>query len=225
MSKLNIKAVETNNLFYNQYRYSARFDLNELGVIRGLNIDKIDQIVRDRNQWRSEHRGLYSGYKQLITDRDVADLKVVGSLLKQHEQDIKFTISYHRGYVYTNSLDVVKKIHELDCIKQFHAQEAVEICPPGTIALKNPKWTHRTYFRSCYLDEAQKKQISNYLFSRENIRLSPGLSHWLKQDSGHHWQNYTQNYFFIDHNNDGELLFLNMVMSNITKRTLQIVAK
>lgn len=223
MSSLKITPVEKNSLFFNKYRYSARFVLTELGAIRGLKLNKIDNIVNQRNAWRRQHQGLYSGYRQLITDTNVKDLKTVCRILKKHEKDIKFVISYDHGYVYTNNLALVKELNNIDCIGHFNAQEVVQVCPPGTIALKDPKWTHRTYFRSVSLTDQQKSSLTEYLQSREGLRLSPGLKNWMENNQ--HWGNYTQNYFFFDHNNNGEVLFLNMVVARITGRTMQIVAK
>lgn len=224
MLSFKIHPVQKNSLFFNNYQYSARFNLNELGVIRGLDLDNIDQIVKERNEWRREHRGIYAGYRQQITAEDVERLKQVGELLKQYKSDIKFTISYHTGYVYTNNIKVITQLNELDFIQHFRVQQAVEICPVGTIALKNPCWTHRTYFRSRQLSDIQRQTLIEYLKSRENIRLGPGLRGWMNNKTLY-WNSWTQDYFFFDHNNDGEVLFLNMVHSRITGRTLQIVAK
>lgn len=223
LSKINLHSIEKNSLFFGRYRYSVKFALAELGILRGLRIDKIDQLVRDRNRWRNEHRGLYSGHKDMITDKTVDDLKIVGKLLKPYEENIKFVISYDHGYVYTNDLSLLEKINQLDCVRNVYAQEVVEVCPPGTIALKNPRWSHRTYFRSVNLTDQQKSSLTEYLASRKELRLSPGLKYWMSNNQ--YWGNFTQNYFFFDHNNNGEVLFLNMVVARITGRTMQIVAK
>jgi hypothetical protein len=223
LPSLKFTPVERNSLFFGQYRYSVRFALTELGVIRGLKLYKIDEIVRNRNEWRAQHQGIYSAYRNLIGPDEIENLKTVCRALKKYETQIKFVISYDHGYVYTNDVKLVQKIQNLDCIKNFQALEAMEVCPPGTLALKNPKWSHRTYFRSVNLTEHQKITLRDYLNNRENIRLSPGLKFWLEHDQ--YWGNYTQGYFFFDHNNDGETLFINMVVPRITGRTLQIVAK
>ena len=223
--KIQIYPVEKNSLFFNQYRYSVRFNLSELGVIRGLKYEYIDKIVRERNKFRSEHRGFYRGSNQLITAEEVANLKTVCKLLSQYQDELKLSISYHTGYVYTNNFKLAEKIFELDFIGYFRIQQAVQVCPAGTIALKNPKWTHRTYFKSRQLNDQQREQLIGYLQSRENIRLSPGLKSWMEQNNNLYWNTYTQDYYFFDHNNDGEVLFLNMVSARITGRTLQIVAK
>lgn len=225
LSNLNIHPVEKNSLFFDKYRYSIRFNLNELGVIRGLSYKHIDKIVRERNKFRGENRSFYRGSNQLITVEDVVKLKTVCELLCQYKDESKLTISYHTGYVYTNSLELAEKIFDLNFIGYFRVQEAVQVCPPGTIALKNPKWTHRTYFKSRQLSDNQRQQLIEYLRSRENVRLSPGLKMWMDTDNHRYWNTYTQDYFFFDHNNDGEVLFLNMVSARITGRTLQIVAK
>ena len=224
-SKIQIHPVEKNSLFFDRYLYSVRFNLSELGVIRGLKYEHIDKLVRERNRFRGEHRGFYRGSNQLITAEEVANLKTICELLKQYQTELKLSISYHTGYVYTNNLELIEKLYELDFIGYFRVQQAVQVCPAGTIALKNPKWTHRTYFKSRQLSDYQREQLIDYLQSRENIRLSPGLKSWMTQNHGNYWNTYTQDYYFFDHNNDGEVLFLNMVSARITGRTLQIVAK
>lgn len=221
MSNLEIHPVESDGLFYNKFEYSIRFGLSELGVIRGLNLDIIDEIVKERNQWRQEHRGLYSGYKNIITTHEVEDLKKVCALLAQHRDSMKFVISYHTGYVYTNDLNLADQLELL--VGHVRVQQAVQTRPAGTIALKNPRWTHRTYFRSITVPESAKATLVEYLNSRENVRLSPGLVYWTQHNNS--WNNWIQSYFFIDHNNDGEVLFLNMVVPRITGRTMQIIAK
>jgi len=228
LSSLDVKPVETSQFFFGLYKYSVRFDLQELGIIRGLNPDKIDQLVKDRNRWRAEHRNIYGfGDRMLRIDAiTTQNLKDLCQLLVPHQDQIKLVISYNRGYVYTNNFDLVETLANLPILSDIQIQEAKQICPPGTIALKNPLWSHRTYFRSKSVDETQRKALIGYLQNRENVRLSPGLKEWVEQKTGNGWwTSYTHTHFFLDHNNDGELLFLNMVVPNITRKSKQIVAK
>ena len=228
LSNLKIKPVETNQPFYGKYRYSARFNLEELGIIRTLNIDIIDRLVSERNVWRQQHQRLYSighrGTWQITPDK-VDKLKRMCRLLAQHKEHIKFVVSYDRGYVYTNDIELVKLIYYTDFVESFQAQEAMEVCPVGTIALRDPKWTHRTYFKSKSITDIQRDTLINYLNGRENVRLSPGLQQWMTTRASVYWKTWIQDYYFIDHNDDGEVLFLNMVVPRITGRTLNIIAK
>lgn len=228
MSNLKIKPVETNQLFHKKYRYSVRFDLPELGIIRGLELDNIDQVVKERNEWRAQLESRYSfGNKDQITDTTKENLRDMCELLAQHKDQIKFVISFDRGYVYTNDSVLVKQIAGKQTVTRVQVQEAKQICPEGTIALIDPKWTHRTYFKSKNVSEFQRNSLTEYLASRENVRLSPGLKEWItnSRNINNWWKSWTHSHFFIDHNNDGEVLFMNMVIPNITGRTLQIVAK
>jgi hypothetical protein len=224
-SLFNIYTVGKNSLFFNKYRYSARFQLNDLGVIRGLDCKSIDKIVQDRNRWRDDHQQSYRYFSKVITPDEVTNLKTVCKQLGQYKEQIKFSVSYDRGYVYTNSLSIIEELLNLDCIgTDVLVQEAVVTSPSGTIALIDPKWSHRTYFRSKTLSDQERTTLIEYLNTRENVRLSPGLASWIKNHS-RYWANWVQDYFFIDHNNDGEVLFLNMVVPRITGRCLQIIAK
>lgn len=220
---LNIHKIQKNSLFFNQYCYSIRFTLHELGVIRGLKYDKIDKIVKDRNQWRSENQLRWNYKQRPITEQETANLKTVCQLLMSVQDQIKLAISYDYGYVYTNNIDVIQQIHDLECIGRAHIQQVQITGLPDTVALKNPTWSHRTYFRSKTLTDQQRSTLVDYLSARDNIRLSPGLKQWL--GSRYFGAKWLQDYYFFDHNNDGEVLFLNMVIPRITGRTLQIVAK
>ena len=222
MSSLKVKPVETDQPFFGKYRYSVRLDLSELGVIRGLNPDNIDQIVKERNEWRQQHQRL-NPYQ--INATMTQNLKDLCHLLVHHKEQMKFVISYDRGYVYTNDFELVKALYYLPTLDKIQIQEAKQVCPAGTIALIDPKWSHRTYFRSKSVDETQRNTLVEYLKARENIRIGPGLKQWIQDRPRGWWTQWTQSYFFIDHNNDGELLFLNMVVPNITRLTKQIVAK
>ena len=224
-TNLKPRTVERTSLFHKQYQYSAKFSLNELGVIRGLKYRDIDKIVADRNRWRDDNSKFYGFSGLKIQDYQVEDLKTVCRLLMKHRNDIKFTVSYDTGYVYTNDFKLVEKISHLDIIRNFQAQQVKIVGEPGTIALKDSQWTHRTYFRSKTLTEQQRNTLVDYLRTRENIRLGPGLKQWMNADYNIRWNVWTHDYFFFDHNNDGEVLFLNMVVPRITGRTLEIVAK
>lgn len=227
MSSLKVKPVETSQLFFGQYKYSIRFDLPELGVIRGLNLDSIDEIVKERNRWRQESKRLY-GYvtnPRAIDNAMKQNLRDMCELLLLHRDQIKVVISFDRGYVYTNNFDLVKRIAGEQMLDKVQVREATTVCAPGTLVRIDPQWSHRTYFKSRAINETQRKSLVEYLRSRENVRLSPGLTAWVKDRTNGWWINWTHAHFFIDHNNDGEVLFLNMVSPNITGRTLQIVAK
>ena len=226
MSSLKVKPVETDQLFYGLYRYSVRFDMRELGIIRGLNPDKIDRLVDDRNRWREDHKNLYGGIQMYHIDATMRqNLKDLCCLLVPYREQIKFVVSYDRGYVYTNDFELVGTLAGMPILDKIQIQEAKQICPAGTIALHDPKWSHRTYFRSKAIDESQRKTLVEYLRTRENVRMGPGLKDWVNTPGNSWWVNWTHAHFFIDHNNDGELLFLNMVVPNIVRQTKQIVAK
>lgn len=220
-----VTTVEKNRLFYDQYHYSAKFDMNEVGVIRGLDFGGIDRVVAYRNSWRAQAGPRHSWAKNMISPDDVDQLKTLCNLLCKFKHQIKFVVSLNRGYVYTNNLDVFKKIQSLNLVHDFSISQVVVTSAADCIALTNPKWAYRTFFRSVTLDEYQRNTLIQYLNSRENIKLGPGLKSWCKQDTNRWWQRLTQNYFFIDHDDSGEIVFLNMVIPRITSKTFRLVAK
>lgn len=223
--KCPITTVDKNRLFYDQYHYSAKFDMEEIGVIRGLKFDHIERIVAYRNAWRSQAGPRHNWVKNLISDENVKQLKTMCSLLRKFGPDIKFVVSLNRAYVYTNNLAVLDEIQKVDFIREFSISHVNVISDTDAIALRNPKWAYRTFFRSITLDEHQRNTLIQYLNSRQNIKLGPGLKFWCNQDTSKWWQRLTQNYFFIDHNDAGEIFFLNLVIPRITAKTFRLVAK
>ena len=113
-TNLKPRTVERTSLFHKQYQYSAKFSLDELGIIRGLRYRDIDRLVAERNKWRDDNSRFYGYMGRRIQDCQVEDLKTVCRLLMEHKKDIKFTVSYDTGYVYTNDLKLVEKIQKHD---------------------------------------------------------------------------------------------------------------
>lgn len=217
-----IVTVEKNRLFYGQYCYSGKFYLSELGVIRGLDRDKIDSIVSYRNHSRSSSYGFKV---DKITANNVQDLKTLCDTLTQYRDQIKFVVSYNRGHVYTNNLEVLQKIQALTFLYGFSVHQVRVISAEDCIALTNPRWTYRTYFRSQTLTEHQRDVLVQYLDTRQSINLSRGLRSWCQNPKNRWWNLLSQSYFFIDHDDIGEVMFLNMVAPRITNKTFKLVAK
>lgn len=217
-----IVTVEKNRLFYSQYCYSGKFYLSELGVIRGLERDKIDAIVSYRNNSRNSSYGFKV---QKITADNVRDLKTLCDTLSQYRDELKFVVSYNRGHVYTNNLEILQKIKDLTFLYGFSIHQVNLISASDCIALTNPRWAYRTYFRSMSLTEHQREVLIQYLGSRQNIKLSRGLQAWCQTPKNRWWDLLSQSYFFIDHDDAGEVMFLNMVAPRITNKTFKLVAK
>jgi hypothetical protein len=217
---LKIEIVDSSQPFYGQYQYSFKFYLYNVNVLRVLDHEAISERIEHQRIWRSTSNWRYS---KEITDNDVDHLHNLCDVLTAYKGQFKIVVSSNVAYVYSNDLDFITSLSNLPYLTHTRVSQINVTRPSGTIALKDPKWTHRTYFRSRTLDVDKKNQLRNYLLKRENIRISPGLFDWFEYSAN--WNTWTQSYYFIDHNNDGEILFLNMVSPGITNRTLQIVAK
>jgi len=225
--KLKIQPVERNTLFYSKYNYSVKFSQQELSAARNLSSQHINKIIAVRRSWT-----LGMPWRRPISQQIVDNLHTTCDVLSKHKANIKFVVSMDTGYVYTNDLQIVQEIKDLcssGVVRGYSAQQVIATVPQGTIALCDPKWKLRTYFRDCAVTDEQKESLRNYLANRENVRLSPGLQQWVTEDRstrlGYKIHPYVYGHFFIDHNDSGEVLFLNMVMPRITRRTFQIVAK
>lgn len=217
-----IKPKFTDRLFYGQYQYCCKFYLNEIGVIRGLKINDIDDTIKRRNEWRRQ--GFYQS-TNLISQATRDNLIDFCSYLLSQPSKLKLIASYNFGYVYTSDVDIVNDILTKSYVKPYTVTEAVVDRPLNTIRLQDPKWTHRTFFKERNIGAAEQHSLSEFLKSRTNLRVSPGLTNWMSLKDDHWNKSWLMSYYFVDHNNDGELLFLNMVAPGITGKTSQIIAK
>ena len=113
LSDIEIFPIETNRLFFDKYQYNARFNLSEITALRGLNIEQLDRTVKQRNLWRQhdlQWHGRTGRIKYEITPVDVERLRTLGNLLTSVKDKIKFVVSYDRGYVYANDIDILKSM-------------------------------------------------------------------------------------------------------------------
>jgi hypothetical protein len=96
--------------------------------------------------------------------------------------------------------------------------EAVINKPRDVVLLKNPKHTHRSYFRYKKITQQQKHNLVKFLENQQNfVRLSPSLLDWLDNRFFR-----SQDYFFIDHDGVNWLTMLSLVCPDIIRKTMQI---
>jgi hypothetical protein len=138
------------------------------------------------------------------------------------KRERRMTIAGSWFYVYTNDQTLVDDLAALPWLDQDRMlfTQINLVGRPGTVRLQQASYQQRTYFRSLILDQRLRETLRNLLKNQEDIRISPGLSQWMKHPK---WSR-TFDYHFIDHNGQGILTMLALLSPRLIRRTMPIVA-
>jgi hypothetical protein len=218
--------VVKDRLFYDQFEFCIKFHLEEVSCLRTLDHAQIDRMIERRVAWRSISQTLYSrplvtqlsNQSNVITETTVKNLHILADVLLTTTEKFKLVVSAFTGYVYTNNTALIKKIAKLPGIKHAEYSRSVVGRPKNTIQLKDPKYQWRSYFKLSKLSTEQKTQLQNFLINQPDIRLSPGLKQWIMTKFTR-----TQDYFFIDYNEQLWLTMLALVQPGLIRKTLEII--
>lgn len=229
------KLVVKDRLFYNRFKYSIVFQLDEASCLReSLELDRINRMIERRITWREiaqqkyagniksslfgNHQTIVARRQKEITEETVDNLHKLSSLLLATSADFKLVVSVDQGHVYTNDLELIDQINTLPGITQKSYSQAVICRPKDTIQLKDPKHEFRSYFKITKITKEQKDHLIAFLANQTAVRLSPALNHWTTVPV-----NRTQDYFFVDHNEMAWLTMLSLVRPGLIRKTMQII--
>ena len=208
------------------------FTLDEANALKSLDHEYIDAIIERRILWREVAQQRWSGGKQNfnqtiiskrwrdITNKTSEDLHNFAELLISTCTEFKLVTSVNHGWIYTNTTSLIKKLKNLDYLSDKDYTEAVVSRPKGTVKLKTPKHTHRSYLKSIKLTHQQKQNLINFFANQlDSIRVGPAFNKWLTESP----YLRTQDYFFMDHVGESWLVMLNLIHPGIIRKTKEII--
>ena len=154
-----------------------------------------------------------------ITEQTEENLHKLADILIKTSVDFKLVTSVNQGWVYTNSKTLVK---QLDKMAELEFKEFKEVHinrPKNTVKLKNPKHTHRSYFKLTKISDAEKERLVNFFVNQQDhIRLSPALAQWTVTPFKR-----TQDYFFVDYTGEEWLIMIALINPSIIRKTSAII--
>jgi hypothetical protein len=154
-----------------------------------------------------------------ITDDTVKHLHELAETLLTTSADFKLVVSVHQAYVYTNDQPLIDQLDNMSILKQKNYARAVVGRPKNTVRLKNPKHKYRSYFKIIKLTAQQKSNLVNFLANQNSyVRISPALAKWVVEPFYR-----TQDYFFVDYDDESWLTMLGLVRPGLIRKTMQII--
>lgn len=222
---INFTQIASDRLFYDRWQYCMHFRLEELSVMRDLDHADITRRLIQNQNWREHIRRRWPQNNFVRTHRDISEitharLHDLCDLLLAHSPDsYKLVITVDQGRVYTNNLDLIHSLTSVAYLENKRYTEAVIARSRDTVVLKGSKFKFRSYFTSIKLTLEAKNSIKRF-FDNQEIRLGPSTVKWFEQPYLR-----SQDYFFIDYNDLGCLVMLNLVQPGLIRKTLTIVTK
>ena len=228
--------VKTDRLFFDQFRYCVRIIVPDISCCKelknqDLTLDQALTAVNRSFEKRRESR-LRWGVTKLYADTDnkarkqrLDRLLSVAGFLYPYRSEIKMVFSGDWGIFYTNSVDFVHAFILKNFSLSIDFREAVIDRPRNTVRLESSQFDHRSYLAEKSIDPAVKQNLKIYLMSQSDLRIGPGLKNWLNEQHYYsRWRkNWTQRYFFIDHNDAGFTVMINLIVPGLIRKTISIV--
>jgi hypothetical protein len=230
-SNLKFKRTIKDRLFYDLYQYSVSFHLDEVSALRELNHQYIDVIIERRRQWREislqrwtnsvqSNKNIITRRAKDITDETVINLHALTDVLLRSRVEFKLVTSVSTAWVYTNDIQLLETLDELDFLIWKNYSEAVVDRPKNTIKLKEPKHKYRSYLKCVKLTDEEKTHLCNFFANQHgHARISPALLKWM----GERWHR-TQDYFFVDHDDESWLVMLSLIKPSMIRKTVELIA-
>jgi hypothetical protein len=227
---LQFKPVLKDRLFFEKYRYSVSFLIDEASALilpfdqkeLDANLDKRYRWREEfNNRWRTSHGYSYApSWAKPITSEIRQNLHTVADILRKNIDDIKISTSICKVWIYSNNLKLIENLNQLDCVDNITLTEAVPDRPKNTIRVKNSKYTHRSYLKRQVLSNNEKLQLVKFFDTHfEQIRLSPELTNSFYRGEYHH----IAEHYFIDYTGESWLTMLMLTYPGIVRKTLTII--
>lgn len=214
---MGVKPVARDRLFFDQFEYCLRVNLAEASALRGLHgHDVIDRNIEIRRVWRS--LGGRTGNE--ITERTTQDLhRVHDHFFSATNEPFKMTVSGDQIWIYSSSLKFLQSFELLPGVVWPTYSQAVIDRPLDTIRLKNPQHTRRTYLRGQVITVEQRQRLQDFFNNyQDSICLSRSLNKWTV------YGRRIFSYYFVDHDDDGWLVLLNLLHPGLIRKTVEITA-
>ena len=211
--------VGRDRLFFDQYRYSICFVMEEATCLRAKDSA---EVLKNIN-WRNESRRRWNQGKGPISQECTANVMHMWDQLNSVDDQVKFTVSWDRVYVYANDPADLKRMAYQDYTTVQYAQEAMINRPRDVVVKKDPEFCFRTYFKDQVIDYEKGDRLRQFLLSRDQVygfgnafRAHLARKHNWFVLCRHHW---------IEHNSMADLTMLSLVCPGIIRKTVPVMAK
>jgi hypothetical protein len=210
-----LKSEARQKLYYQKYKYAIQLYYQGFEFLNNLD---------------SKHIVNYYSHKQHYSWKTTVPLEqvlLVADQLQKFElnyPDIKPINSWHSRFYYTNSDTAIDKLTRISEIRVVQYREADVCLPDGVLLRKNNPYQYRTYFRERRINDPASgaeflesiNKYGNYFRLNDSTRQRLASGKYKYPFCSHS---------FIEHNNPGDRLMLEMLLPGFFGTTLPIQTK
>jgi len=210
---------QRSELYYKQYQHCLIWWIPEGNMMRQLTHKSIDTNIFWRNNYLQNWRGSFG--RTTITERDQERLHEVCDMLLAIKNPFKKVVCNNTMWFYTNHPEDFAAVVACPGTKLIEHKQANISLPADCIMLNTPKHKFRTFFRERFLDDAQRELIKKYFNTRAGqFRAGPGFKQLLNGS-----RQWIASYYFVDHDDEKDALFINLACPQLVRKTLPIRAR
>ncbi len=230
MIDLNLGHKEnTDRLYYDQYRYSLKLRMKDFSCLREIRnpdatVESAFLVVSKRFEQRLNYSRFYNrnSYSDEFSSNrhDLENLLEMLKTLWTVRDQIKPVFSGDWGYVYSNDRQLLQSIANQDYVHAYYIKEAVVNRPKDTIVLRSSPYLYRSFLKDRQWTNDDKTRMQTYLENQPGIKISRGLTRWLKYDTRWPW---SRRYHYFDHSDAKIELMLQLICPGIIRTTMPII--
>ena len=227
-SKLKIKKIDRDNLYFNKYLYRAFIKAPNLYWVQySKDIDQYcERITAEKEEWLSEQGGKFQyGYSARYTP-DPVDYELITHLIdltKTHFNN-KLIGMRHEGNticVYTNELAIVEGIAK---VKPNVIINQAAIAPSGIKYFKKtPPAKYRAYMTNNKMPGEFKTDMIEYLERTRDVKPSGAFEHFLGRRTS--YVTWLWNTYFVDYDDERNLMMMILMFPGAIGKTYKLEKK
>lgn len=227
-----IKHQQCNKLFYDQWHYCLRFHLNGLTCLRNARRSSLPEYLDSIQEHWQFRRNFYkyTGGKNLrvtsgswaATDGDLLPIANFARCLYAHLATTRLVMTGDVGHLYANDITVLEQIAQALDPRGIEFKQAVVTRSRDRLTLRRSQHQYRSYLRDSSISQRDRASVWQYISQQPNIRISRSATKWFEQNLSNSNSCYSRSYFFIDHDDPGIVLMLEMIKHRLIRCTLPI---
>jgi len=219
MFDVDVITDQRSELYYKQYQHCLIWWIPEGNMMRQLSHKSIDSNINWRNTYLQNWRS--SSGRLPIADRERERLHRVCNLLLAIKNPFKKVVCNNTMWFYTNHPEDFEAVVSCPDTKLIEHKQADVCLPADCVILNKPQHKFRTYFRERFLDDSQREIVKKYFSARSGqFRPGPGFKHLLNGT-----RLWIASYYFVDHDDEKDALFINIACPQLVRKTLPIRAR
>jgi hypothetical protein len=211
-----LRIEKRQRLYHRQYRYAIELSWQGFEYLNRLDLQTVTSQFNRRVSY-----GWNRTY--LTLDQVVAVAHWLHDFEQRHSE-VKAVNSWHTRFYYTNDVDDIHSLAQCPEIRVVDFREADVCLTDGVLIRKNNPYQYRTYFRERKMSDPAEgiaflERISAY---GDYFGLNPTTRRRLA--FGRHRYPFTRS-CWVDHNNPGDRVLLEMLLPGFLGRTIAIQDK